>query len=493
MAATGFTSLGIAGAVTQGGINYGDLSNLYRSSSKTQTPGNTFAGFYTRSSAGQNIDLYNNYPRRQQWQPKNAPQTGFYTMQPDGSFNDVNDTIIMPKIDNMTDLSGNVGLSRVSTNFVGSVYTIFAVDSSNVYVGGNFQKDVGVANCLARWDGAKFSPWLSNDTDTGVLGGFVSSIHGTSASNIYIGGGFGGYFPSPGAASACILKWDGTAFRSLGYTFNLWSGNVNATVYAIFALDPSNVYIGGNFQGLNNDIGFNNVARWNGSIFNKMSTGLGDKNSTIRTIYAYDTSNVYFGGDFINAGGNAGITFSNIARWNGSSFVAMPSTGGPGFHQRMTPSMINTIYAHDTSHVYIGGGFTAAASTGSTVLNQITMWNGSQFTKMNEGVQTSFSGVQSIFALDLSNVYIGGGFTRLFGESSFTMGRFAKWDGTKYNSFLSAVNPNSSKIAYPGFQGTPVYSIYVSKTDVSNVYIGGSITNTQVPGSTFNSIARLMY
>ena len=138
----------------------------------------------------------------------------------------------------------------------------------------------------------------------------------------------------------------------------------------------------------------NNKKRIKG--YTALGSGVGEFNDRVWSIYALNENQVYIGGNFRSAGGNTNI--EDITMWNGKNFTAL----GSGVN-----NTVYAIYALDSEHVYIGGSFTSAG--GNTTIKYITMWNGNTFTKLGDGNGVT-NAVYAIYALDENHIYIGGTF-----------------------------------------------------------------------------------
>src|SRR5438094_8851525 len=93
-------------------------------------------------------------------------------------------------------------------------------------------------------------------------------------------------------------------------------------------------------------------------------------------VVAVSVIDVYAGGDFLRAGG--GLVF-RIAKWNGSSWSALGSGMG-GF-----PGYIGAVFALAASgnDIYAGGFF---ATAGGVDAKDIAKWNGSTWSALGSGV-----------------------------------------------------------------------------------------------------------
>src|SRR5439155_19335249 len=111
-----------------------------------------------------------------------------------------------------------------------------------------------------------------------------------------------------------------------------------------------NLYIGGYFT-LVGDVFANYVAKWNGSSWSALGSGMGGGgshgNGPFVSALAVSGSDLYAGGGVTTAGGSAA---NNIAKWDGSSWTALGS-GMNGFVAALAVS---------GSDLYAGGDFTTA-------------------------------------------------------------------------------------------------------------------------------------
>ena len=91
---------------------------------------------------------------------------------------------------------------------------------------------------------------------------------------------------------------------------------MNTTVEALAVDSSDNLYAGGNFT-VAGAVGANHVAKWDGSTWSAMGTGVP---STMYTLASDSSGNIYAGGSFTSAGG---VSVNYIAKWNGSTWSAL--------------------------------------------------------------------------------------------------------------------------------------------------------------------------
>ena len=206
--------------------------------------------------------------------------------------------------------------------------------NNELYAGGWFTTMDGVTvNGISRWDGTN---WHS----LGV--GLDGVVHTCSIYNnqLYVAGAFS----MAGATSANnISYWDGAQWYALttGTDFDI----KHLYVY------NNGLYVGGAFA-TSGDTLTNGIAKWNGISWSRVSTGTG---YMVNSIINYD-SLLFLGGNFSYVGGiydpvlgylGGGLPANNIAAWNGSVWDSI-SNGFNGY--------VNTL-AKFNSIIYAGGAF----------------------------------------------------------------------------------------------------------------------------------------
>src|SRR5688572_24664144 len=97
-------------------------------------------------------------------------------------------------------------------------------------------------------------------------------------------------------------------------TPNAWNAlgsGLNENAYAN-AVDGTDIYVGGAFTNAGGDANADRIARWDGASWSALGTGL---NGTVHTI-ATNGTDIYVGGAFTNAGGDANANY--VAKWDGT-------------------------------------------------------------------------------------------------------------------------------------------------------------------------------
>jgi hypothetical protein len=296
----------------------------------------------------------------------------------------------------------------VSFNFrnevLGGILATAHVPSSGLYVvGGSFEEVGGQpANNIALWDRVNWTPIGSG------LNGTVRDVLVLPDGRIVAGGDFSlaGSVPAPGVAI-----WNGSTWSSppsrigsvggtervfameldaggslvvcgtigstqlvstrtiarLNLTTNTWSalgtGNTSAfgSMNAIVRLPNDDLIVGG-FQFSVGGLPSGNIARWNGSTWSSLGTGI---NGTVFALSSDGSASGFLaGGEFSTAGS---MPAASAARWTGTAWQSM-STSIP-----IAGQVYAFIRPAGTNRVFVGGRF---SSLSGTTVSNIAEWTG---------------------------------------------------------------------------------------------------------------------
>lgn len=285
--------------------------------------------------------------------------------------------------------------------------------------------------------------WVS--LNSGVPGAYgvtspnIKAIAVDGSGNLYVGG----IFTAIGAVAANrVAKWDGSNWSALGSGVGDFNSYVNA-----MAVLGNDLYVGGFFQTAGG-VAAKYLAKWNGTAWSAMGTS---PNSEVSAIVVSGT-NLYIAGFFQSV---SGTSAKGIARWNGSAWSALGSGLDGGSVRALAVS---------GTDVYAGGFFTSAGGAANTAY--LARWNGSAWSALGSGVD---DGVVAL-AVSGTDVYAGGVFTAAGGVADTDY--LAKWNGSAWAALGTGVNSN-------------VFSLAVSGTDL---YVGGQFN--QAGGVTAYNIAK---
>jgi len=293
-----------------------------------------------------------------------------------------------------------------------------------LYAGGSFTTAGGISAAhIARWDGANWSA-LGTGVD-GTVHTLVVFDDGSGAA-LYAGGDF---TTAGGVTANRIARWDGTIWSALGTEI---ADNI---VFSLSVFDDGGgpaLYAGGSFSGAGGISDTANIAKWNGTTWAGLGTGV---NGPVRAFAVFDDGGgpaLFVGGQFVTAGG---LSANRIAKWNGLTWSAL----GTGMN-----SQVNTLTVFDDGggpDLYAGGPFTTA---GGVTANGIARWNGTSWSRVG-----SVSANVIAFAVfdDGSGaaLYAGGG--AFITAGIITAVGVAKWNGTNWSALSAPFNGQVFTIA----------------------------------------------
>jgi hypothetical protein len=286
--------------------------------------------------------------------------------------------------------------------------------SGNLYFGGEFIVAGGVvANRIAKWNGTNWSTLGSG------MNGTVVAL-AVSGGDLYAAGDF---TTAGGVSANYIAKWNGTNWSMLG-------SGMNGTVVAL-AVSGTNLYAGGWFTTAGGNPA-NSIAKWDGNGWSALGSGMSGEypDSTSVNALAVSGSDLYVGGGFTMAGG---VSATNMAKWNGSSWSALGSGMGPD-----SSDFGNGVQALAVSgtNLYAGGRFTTA---GGNPVNFIAKWDGNSWSPLGSGTSAANVYPPDVTALVVSggDLYAGGYFEAAGGVKVNMVG---KWDGSSWSALGSGLS-----------------------------------------------------
>lgn len=321
------------------------------------------------------------------------------------------------------------------------VYAIEVCDNL-VYVGGDFDLAGDVAaNGIAAWNNSTHH-WSALGSGISQR---VSAIL-VNGDNVYAGG----FFQNAGGITAHnIAKWNKSSETWSTLGSGMTKSGSNASVFALAITEVGDIIAAGDFDSAGG-VSARNIARWDGSQWHAMGTGVGDANNSADAL-AVIGSNIYVGGEFITAGGSSA---KHLAVWNVSSWS--PVGGG-------TDNDVLALAAQGNS-LYVGGSFTHVNT--STAVGHVALWTGITWNTLAGGVDAP--DVDSL-AVTPGGVFAGGRFTYL-GDGVTPANRLAAWNGANWAAVgIAAYNLG-------GGVDSNLYAMAYSSSDDS-LYMGGYFNN----------------
>ena len=402
-----------------------------------------------------------------------------------------------------------------------SVYALTVDPVSNIlYAGGEFTTVNGItANNIAAWNIGTASWSALNPGTAGVSGLPAGSGAGTAvgvyaltvcSGKVYVGGRFNTVNGATAANS--IAAWNGSSWSTLsggGQTgvssttvvnpANVASASWDAPVMAL-TNDGTNVYVGGDFNKVNNVSGCNNIAAWNtgtntwstlGNGFTWPAMGTTATDNTFgdqANVYALTmfNGNLIAGGDFMKAGTVGGAnTNLFVAQWNGSSWSMLSSTCGSNVQSDVFALAVSNgiLYAGGqfapppTGMYYIAQYTGAGPSISLSVPPSDTICNGGSLSITASGPATGYSWLPTT-ALSCTNCASPSASPAV--STIYTVsGTFGGCTATKTVSIV--VNPKPSIILTAGSSNLCVGS------NTTNISASGASTYTWSPSGSLSA------
>ncbi|MBI1191054.1 MAG: hypothetical protein GC200_10290 [Tepidisphaera sp.] len=278
---------------------------------------------------------------------------------------------------------------------------------------------------IGYWDGAAWHP----------LGdGFNGAVMSLCVFNgdLYAGGAFTA--TASGTSLKYLARWNGAAWVQVG------GASFNSSVNAMCVFN-NELYVAGEFT-MMNSVNFSHVARWNGSYFDQLGTGV---NNSVFALAVHN--NVLAIGGVFNVAGIYSV--QHVVGWNGSSFMPLGSGLGTG------TEYINA-FATFNGSLYAGGVFQTIPGVGGT--GNLARWDGASWSPLLSGADNGVNaGVRALTVFD-GALYIGGDFSLAHGINSFNL---AKWDGASFIQFGTSVQA----------------SVYTLVAANGSLYLGGQFVN----------------
>lgn len=184
---------------------------------------------------------------------------------------------------------------------------------------------------------------LADDDVTIIYCQALATISGVKY--LYVGGDFariGGVT----ASNIARYNFETRQWEAIG-------SGLNDTVLAVAVDVSGNLYAGGEFLNAGGDANADYIAKWNGSAWSALGSGL----NSVRAIAFDGSDNLYAGGNFIDADGIAEA--DRIAYFDGQSWNALTNGGGLS---GLGGNVYSVVLDSDTNTVYAAGDFDTAGT-----------------------------------------------------------------------------------------------------------------------------------
>jgi trimeric autotransporter adhesin len=293
------------------------------------------------------------------------------------------------------------------------VRALLVLPNGDVVSGGGVMRSLGGnVNVVSRWNGLGTSALSS--LGTGFTNGSVFALARMPNGDIVAGGQF---FRIGGLATYAIARWNGSAWQQYGPGSGGFNGGPSDRVLALAVMPNGDLVAGGDFTSASGVAGANRIARWNGTAWSTLGSGM---NGEVFSLAVMPNGDLVAGGNFTTAGG---VTVNRIARWDGTSWSALgnPVAGVAGGYA--------TVYAlrvMPNGDLIAGGNFSSA---GGVTVSNIARWNGTAWSAIAPatGTQGVTGTVYALEAMPNGDIVAGG-------SNGFGLGAINRWNGTAWAS-----------------------------------------------------------
>ena len=295
-----------------------------------------------------------------------------------------------------------------------------------------FEVSLDAPPCTQGWSRFKDEPLVGMDASISAMAMYDDGFGGWPG--LYVGGSFKLYTStSPNyIARRTSVSWS-PVVRPFGTTLN-W----HVRAFTVFDDGAGeSLYVGGDFTYSGAGIESNRIARWDGFDWSALTgpNGISGVDGVVRALAVFDDGSgpaLYVGGDFVFAGG---VHVSRIARWDGTTWSALPGAGSA----IGVSAPVHAMAVYDDGSgpaLYVGGTFTTA---GGLTVNRIAKWDGSAWSLLQGATSVGVgSAVYAMITHDDgsgSALYVGGAF---IGAGGTTVNRVAKWDGSAWSPLIDS-------------------------------------------------------
>lgn len=245
-----------------------------------------------------------------------------------------------------------------------------------------------------------------------------------------------------------LLVFSATAIKAEWRELIGTKTNFNGTIKTTCSDSTGSIFAAGAFKNSN---GKYYVAKWDGLQWQELGGDNALKaNGVIFSICSDAKGNIYAAGKFTNANGKC-----YVAKWDGNNWSELSGTNSLAANDT-----IRCLFIDKKGFLYAAGNF-----TNSSFDQYVAVWNGSVWNQLGGTDAWGRNNViKSICADDSGFIYAAGG--GVYGSQFYTP-FVAKWNGSKWNNFISTnnnLNLNSS-------------SVECVLSDANSIYICGTLSD----------------
>lgn len=255
---------------------------------------------------------------------------------------------------------------------------------------------------LARWDGEAWFPVSTGLTFFSGTDGIATEFISTD-SVLYI---FGNFHMAGQDTANSVAFWDGSELQGMGFPYIYLSDNFVNISSAI--IHENVIYVGGNFSSAPGKEGTLDFAAYDSGVWFSLARIKGP-NDNIGALAVYN-GEIYLAGNFRVSSGNAG---NAIMKFTNGTLVDV----GGSFDSELANVRSLIVYK---GNLYAFGLFNSVG--GGIPAKNMARWDGEKWC----GFNFDFDGRVSTAAVLEDQLYIGGGFRRIDGD---TFNYVAFWEG----------------------------------------------------------------
>lgn len=299
-----------------------------------------------------------------------------------------------------------------------SVSALAVLDGELIVAGTYLGPSNSSMQCIARLSGQEWEPLGEGIATQDGGRGEVRALT-VFEGELIAAGSFG----LAGADTACnIARWDGTRWHAMGTGLGAARGLHKSSSDAVYALTvhESQLIAGGRFSVIGSDSAMN-LALWDGSGWHPHTTG------TNASVFHLSTleDRLLTAGSFTVAGGTS---IGGIATWDGTAWSPL----GDGVSRRGRSGRIYECL-ESNGRVFACGWFDAAGDTAAT---SIAAWNGNAWEPLGDEFPSAYRLTYGYaLAIYQDNLVVGGDFADAYGKD---VGGIARWDGLRWHPLWGA-------------------------------------------------------
>ncbi|MEO6596538.1 MAG: hypothetical protein ABIP94_17440, partial [Planctomycetota bacterium] len=312
--------------------------------------------------------------------------------------------------------------SALGAGVDGDVRALATMPNGDLVVAGYFASAGGVpASRIARWDGASWSALGAGFDDQ------VRALTVLPNGDLIAGGAFQ---TAGGANTPLIARWDGTSWSALGGGLQSVFPAVQG-VWALTVMTNGDLIVGGTFLGAVG-VAARHIARWNGTSWLALGAGLTGSvgSDCVYSLTTLPNGNLVAGGQFSTVGGAA----LHLALWDGVTWSALGSAINGAFNQ----VQVSALTTMPNGDLVASGTF---SFIGGVAARHIARWNGSSWSALGAGMfSIMVSGAAPVYALTVlpSGELIAGGF--FWRSGSVSASGVSRWDGANWTALAGGMD-----------------------------------------------------